>query len=343
MAAALTWAAGTETQVTAAASIDSDPIETAGTIGFSLAVIVTGAAPSGIAGNLEIVVSNDGITYGVLAGSSQSVLVGAGQAAQFNFSFFSFFAFAKLRWTQAGKPDAGTLGTGAWSTTAAPPANPPTVALQPTQLADQPGLVVTSVERLAQFIKTKPNATAIVAALAARFAGAGADIQGIVTARQFAQLASGNVPQTVNEIGGIVSARRPFGASDGTFLNYIRAQIAANRSSGTPEDLYAIFASILPAGFSMRVDGYWPRAFVLTITGQLGTGADAAGVGPFGNGNSGSHLANAMAYFLQRARLAGVWAVLSYELSPDATTFTLDGARGPAGGLDAGALRGWQE
>ncbi len=335
----LTWGGGAETQVSAAASIDSDAIATAGTIGFSVAVLVSATAPNGLSGNLELIVSNDGINYAALQGSGVPIQLGAGQEQQVGMSFFAFYNWAKLRWTQAGIGTDGTLGTGEWSVSEAPAPNPPAPAPQPTALAAQPGLVVTSIDRLAQFIRTKPNATAIIAALARRFSDTGGAIQGIWMARQFEQLGSGRYTQTIDEIGEIVGAERPFGASDGTFLNYIRATVAANRSSGRVEDIYSVVAPILPPSFSARIECYAPRSFVLRINGEAGTATDAEGAAPFGNGNSGSALVDAIAFFLRKARLAGVWAVVSYQLDPSADVFTLD--TGP--GLDAGYLRGWEQ
>jgi hypothetical protein len=100
-----------------ASSIISDPFLIPGTsVGWSLVLKVTGSGGSGIAGNFQLWVSNDGITYSPLAGSLQSVYVASGQTQTFNFSEANeFFEYVYLVWTQVGSPDSGTMSNGSWS------------------------------------------------------------------------------------------------------------------------------------------------------------------------------------------------------------------------------------
>lgn len=113
----ITWS--DSTTESADASIDSDTFQTEGSIGFSLSIGVTGAAPSGISGNLQLIVSNTDVDadYAPI-GLMQAVRLNSGQTQAFVFSAETFFfAYAKLRWVQAGPQDSGTLGTGAWNLT----------------------------------------------------------------------------------------------------------------------------------------------------------------------------------------------------------------------------------
>jgi hypothetical protein len=128
---AITW--GGLTSITAGASIDSDPIALpAGTIGFSATVFMLGGSPNGIAGNLQIAVSNGGpflVLPGLLA-----VSVSNGLTVPFPFSFpNAYYTAALLRWTQSGPYKAGTLFDGDWNVVVVPPPGPtPTPPLPPT-------------------------------------------------------------------------------------------------------------------------------------------------------------------------------------------------------------------
>ncbi len=359
----LTWVGGTETTVSAAAAIDSDEIALAGSIGFSLIVQVTGSGAMGISGNLELVGVNGGVEA-VIGNSGQAVRVGAGQVEYFEWSFFAAYEYVLLRWTQAGAPDSGTLGVWAWNVVAAPVNLPAPAPSLPAVLPENAGTVVAAVDRLAQYLRGVPpavgaqtsNVRAIIQIVANRFAEAGQAIQSIQAARSWAALASGQCTDLLHQIGKLVGAPPPgLTSSDAQFCAYVRASIAADHSSGGIEDMYAIARLILPSAMKLRVEEYPPAALILRVTDPVGllgasgaartdpsplpAGADGGGYsGARGDGNSGSRAIDALAYFLRRARPGGVWAVVSYELSPDAQALTLD--LGP--GLDGGRLRGWQ-
>ena len=198
------------------------------------------------------------------------------------------------------------------------------------------------------------NVKTIIGILAARIAEAGTAIQGIQSARNWTALASGNFTHLLNQIGKIAGMPRWIGLSDAAYVQYVRAAIAADRSSGRVEDLYSIARLLLPAAIGLSIEEYYPASFILEVTDTVGligangaawtdpyalaAGADGAGSAPFGDGNSGSLAINALEYFMRRAKPAAVWQVTQYGLSPDADLFTLDS--GP--GLDQGNFAGWQ-
>ena len=199
------------------------------------------------------------------------------------------------------------------------------------------------------------NALAMVQAIANRFAEAGQAILEIQTARNWTALASGKYTHLLNQIGKLVGATRPFGALDGQYVQYVKAQISANKSSGLIEDIYGIAELIVPVGLELQITEYYPAAFILRLTDPLGLlgpngagwtepflsapGADGSGyTPPYGSGNSGSHTVDALAYFIKKAKPAAVWWTVDYELRADSEIFTLD--IGP--GLDVGHWRGWQ-
>jgi hypothetical protein len=199
------------------------------------------------------------------------------------------------------------------------------------------------------------NVRAIVTAFANRFAEAGQAVLEIQTARTWASLASGNYTQLLNQIGKIAGAVRPFGASDQEYVSYVKATIAANHSNGHIEDIYTIARLLLPPQIGIKIVEFPPASFILHLTDTVGllgaggaawtepyplaAGADGTGSAPFGDGNSGSLVVDALTFFLHEARPAGVWAVVSYTLSKDAHVFKLD----TAAQLDSATalLRGW--
>jgi hypothetical protein len=122
MATTLTWDSGALTSSPMNVAINSDPFPIPpNAAGWSLVLEVTGSGGSGVAGNFQLYVSNDGVTYGPLAGSLQTVLVSSGQTQVFTFSEVNeFYEYSYLVWTQAGSPSSGTMSNGAWSSGAAP-------------------------------------------------------------------------------------------------------------------------------------------------------------------------------------------------------------------------------
>lgn len=117
--------------------------------------------------------------------------------------------------------------------------------------------------------------------------------------------------------GRIVGEPRS-GRSDASYLFGLRAKILLNVSSGTVEEIYAIFALVTAGlGVTLQIQDWYPKAFALRMLGAITA-------------------QNASDFFalLLRAKDAGAHAFLEYSLSTPANTFTLD--IGP--GLDVGHL-----
>jgi len=104
-------------------------------------------------------------------------------------------------------------------------------------------------------------------------------------------------------IGRIVNQPRG-GVDDPTYRSYLRGRIAANRSSGTPEDLYSVFAVLY--GIPMRMI-YFPgriASFILQLLTPITP--DQASIGTA---------------FLGAAKDAGVRAILEWQEDVDAAMF----------------------
>jgi hypothetical protein len=113
----ITW--GGLSPVSADSAIVSDFVAIpAGCIGFSAILNVYGLAPSGISGNLQLLVSNTGRPGSgvVLPGSVLSVLLSSGDSNGYVWSVIDqFYGYVAVGWNQAGMPDSGTLGNGTWN------------------------------------------------------------------------------------------------------------------------------------------------------------------------------------------------------------------------------------
>lgn len=105
------------------------------------------------------------------------------------------------------------------------------------------------------------------------------------------------------------------GFSDADYLPQLLARVAVNRSSGTPEELYAIFKLVMFAGGTMRIQNFYPAAFEFFI------GAAPMPV----------NWASIFLGFLQSARAAGVGGVLRYSLLTPAATLSFAASGGGAG------------
>ena len=108
--APITWL-GANT-VTAAAGALSDPVKVTGGT-FSAILTVLGSSPSGVTGNLSLMVSNDGISYLTAPGSVQSVDLLNGMSQVFGMSSAGY-EWAAVQW-QPGSLASGTLNLGTWS------------------------------------------------------------------------------------------------------------------------------------------------------------------------------------------------------------------------------------
>jgi hypothetical protein len=207
-------------------------------------------------------------------------------------------------------------------------------------------------EKLATYLKTNavtplPNVAAVLQVFCNRFDEVEAAFQELFSYRQLANAANvpmyPGVPNSIllDNIGQIVGLLRG-GLPDATYQLYLSAQIAANNSSGTTEDINLIFGYLVPAGATWRVE--WQN------TSPPGAACVVYVTDP--DGNMTADIATAMAHFLQEAKGGGIRAILEYSTTtPDAGLFsfmsatdTLDGnGSGPTNqgvGLDQGAFRG---
>lgn len=122
-------------------------------------------------------------------------------------------------------------------------------------------------------------------------------------------------------LGDIVGEARE-GDLDDEYRPRISAKILLNNSSGTAEELYAIFDLIKPATSTMALYPYEPAAFVFRLSGAA----------------IGDTLATRLASFLRRGRGAGIRGIFQWSPAVPADTFTFDGTAAQA--LDTGLFSG---
>jgi len=140
-----------------------------------------------------------------------------------------------------------------------------------------------------------------------------APMTGVFPQRQLANA----VGHQLDVLGSIVGQPRN-GQVDATYLQYIKARVALNVSSGTVEDIYNVFLKIIAAGQTLSIQEWFPAAFSLRVFGVPLT-------------NPSDFLA-----LLKAAKAAGVRAFVEY--SGGSPQFQYDG---PAGtGYDNGAYAG---
>lgn len=109
-------------------------------------------------------------------------------------------------------------------------------------------------------------------------------------------------------------------STDAEYLQRIIARVAANRSSGSPEDLYTVFALLLPApGNTLVLAPYYPANFSLNVFGE-----------------TDPNLTSLYSRFLADTKAAGVQGIGVLTIFPDAETFTLDNSDSPSADPDLG-------
>lgn len=122
----------------------------------------------------------------------------------------------------------------------------------------------------------------------------------------------------LDAIGVIVDQAR--GAmTDEEYRKALQAKIKVNRSSGTVEELLAVFHAVLPT--STNTLTLWPPACFTLELGDVVTAVQAA----------------LYVTFLRAARLAGVRGILLWKESPTASCFRFDTGPGYDQGRYAGA------
>lgn len=123
-------------------------------------------------------------------------------------------------------------------------------------------------------------------------------------------------------LGRIVGQERE-GRPDDVFRVWIKARVQLNRSSGTPEQILSIFAALLAGrGAQLQNVELFPAAFSLKV---LGTALDLGKAEP-----------TSLLAVLRAAKVGGVRALLEYQITPPAQTFSFAG--GPGLGFGAGAF-----
>lgn len=177
-----------------------------------------------------------------------------------------------------------------------------------------------TVARLAQFLRgtfdAKPNVKGILGAFVQESTAVQIGLESIANGRQDPLSVGGEV---LDALGSIVGQPRQ-GLSDAVYWTFIQARIKANNSSGRTEDLYGIFALVIPMGVTMSITTRPPANFLLYLTGAIT-----------------AELAGAFQNLLHNARAAGVDGILDYGLHPTNQTFGFDGV---SPGFDQGHFRG---
>jgi cellobiose-specific phosphotransferase system component IIC len=175
-------------------------------------------------------------------------------------------------------------------------------------------VVQEAIDRLVQQYKTG-NTEALIGAVATPAQDLEDALIQVYTQRWIATA----VGAQLDVLGAIVGQDRG-GFDDTTYRLFIQTRIQVNKSSGCPEELYAIFAPLLPAGVTQSLIYYAPAAFVLF----------------FGGAALADGLATIFADFMRSARAGGVNGQIVWSHLAPSATFTLDGSSGQA--LDNGGL-----
>lgn len=176
-----------------------------------------------------------------------------------------------------------------------------------------------AVNRLVQQYK-QPKIEALVSALAAP----AQDLEDALIQLYSQRWVNTAVGAQLDVLGKIVGIDRG-GFSDDFYRLLIASRVLINRSNGGPEDIYAVFASIISPGVTMALHYYQPAAFELFL------GAEP----------TSAQLAALFRNLLRLARGAGIWGILHWLTTDAAHSFTFDGTTAQAwdNGLwsDAGA------
>lgn len=175
-------------------------------------------------------------------------------------------------------------------------------------------VVTEAVGRLVQQYKT-PKTEALIAALATPAQDLEDALIQVYTMRWIATA----VGAQLDVLGEIVGQSRQ-GFLDDAYRLFIQSRVLVNRASGCPEELYAIFAPLLPAGATQALTYLGTASFLLTLGGAAVLDS----------------LAAILAQLLRSARAAGVGGQLVWSHLAPSATFTLDGTSSQA--LDHGGL-----
>lgn len=193
--------------------------------------------------------------------------------------------------------------------------------------------------RLAEQFKDKANLLAVVDAYAAQ-------IQELEDSGQALALLLSIDPVTSDtssplygigrgvqlDVIGLLVGQKRLAASDATYRLYLRARIRVNKSSGTPEELYAVFVALFAAAGQAKATAEQPAAIVFQVLAPV--------LDP--------PTADLLLSFLRDAKDGGVRLLLEWQGVDDAHSFTFYGGTGlgfgdasdpSPGGQFAGALQ----
>lgn len=125
----------------------------------------------------------------------------------------------------------------------------------------------------------------------------------------------------LDTIGRLVGQVRA-GIDDATYRLYLKTRVLANRSTGTPEELYKLFITMLGSTVSPRYFAGFIKQFALRLTNLALTRTQAL----------------VAAQFLKSAREAGTRGVLEWQENVDSLMFSFDGAPCLTTALAAGGV-----
>lgn len=175
-----------------------------------------------------------------------------------------------------------------------------------------------AVRRLAMYLKGKENVEAFLTAIKEEVDEVTTAFEQLLEDRQL----DNAFGEQLDLIGRILGQTREGYTLDDDYRKLLKARVKINKSSGTAEDLYAIFALILPTGSTMRIDEYEIAAFILTVSGALTDDS-----------------ATFFARIMREAKAAGVQAQLTYA-ARTTNLFQYDSGQGydASGGHYAGTV-----
>ncbi len=161
-------------------------------------------------------------------------------------------------------------------------------------------------DALARFVeqyRDKPNLAAFLSVLTDRVQGV-EDVLWQLASERFIDTAVG---VQLDIIGKIVGQPRGNSADDDAYRLRLRARMRANQSSGTVNQILAVFLALGESPSDLRLEQFFPAGLVLHLEDEALSDADAV----------------LYAEFLKAARAAAVDAQFNYSTVSGAATFTL--------------------
>lgn len=114
----------------------------------------------------------------------------------------------------------------------------------------------------------------------------------------------------LDRIGRAIGQKR-LGVDDATYRLYLRARVLANKSTGTPEDLFSLMRALFGSSAAPRYWSGYVKAFAINISGAILTRTQAL----------------VALSFLRDAKEAGAGGILEWAESADADLMHFDAAR----------------